>query len=74
MPDLIDRAQELEDLQREKAIEAFAVKTMETPRIDGGMRVCLVCEEAIDAKRLAANPRAVRCVECQERHEKKLAT
>lgn len=65
-----DRAQRIEELQRESALAARGV-TAETPRTHHGTRVCLGCDEEIDAPRLAANPTAVRCVECQQRHEKK---
>ncbi len=64
-----DRAQRLEEQQRESALAARGAPA-ETPRTHHGARVCLGCDERIEAPRLAANPQAVRCTECQRRHEK----
>ncbi len=65
-----DRAQRLEELQRESALAAHGAPA-ETPRTHHGTRMCLDCDEPIEAPRLAANPQAVRCVDCQRRHERK---
>jgi DnaK suppressor protein len=44
-------------------------------RIDGGeFGICLDCEEAISAKRLAAVPWAGYCLHCQELHDAEEAT
>ena len=67
--DAADRAQEVEEMERAQALARKA--TIEVPRMDGDVRVCLRCDEPIELPRLAANPRAVRCVECQARHEKR---
>lgn len=67
--DAADRAQEVEEMERAQALARKS--TVEVPRMVGDVRVCLRCEEEIELPRLAANPRAVRCVKCQARHEKR---
>lgn len=67
--DTADRAQEVEEMERAQALARRAV--VEVPRMDGDVRVCLRCDEAIELPRLAANPHAVRCITCQTRHEKR---
>ena len=67
--DTADRAQEVEEMERAQALARRAV--VEVPRMDGDVRVCLRCDEAIELPRLAANPRAVRCIDCQTWHEKR---
>jgi DnaK suppressor protein len=37
---------------------------------DGGFGICIECESAISAKRLAALPWASHCIECQERADR----
>lgn len=72
MSDDVDRAGELEELQRSQALHARASNVAELPRHDReGKRICLDCEERLSQKRLTAAPRAVRCVECQDIHEKR---
>ncbi len=66
-----DRAQCLEELQRETALAARAMATPEKARTQDGARVCLDCDEKIEPPRLAANPQATRCTQCQQRHERK---
>jgi phage/conjugal plasmid C-4 type zinc finger TraR family protein len=72
MSDIADRAGELEEQQRVHALRAQATNVVELPKHDrDGKRVCLACEERLSQKRLKAAPRAVRCVECQDLHEKR---
>lgn len=73
MSDDLDRAQGLEELEREQSLahQAQAAAQHETPFEIEGRRVCLECFEPLAKKRLKANPQAVRCVECQELHEKR---
>ncbi len=72
MSDIADKAGELEEQQRSTALRAQSAVVVEMPRHDGdGKRVCLDCEERLSPKRLQAAPRAVRCVECQDLHEKR---
>ncbi len=72
MSDIADHAGELEERQRADALRAQSAVLVELPRHDHeGKRVCLDCEERLPAKRLKASPNAVRCVECQDLHEKR---
>ncbi len=72
MSDLADRAGDLEEQQRSNALRAQSAVVVEMPRQNReGKRICLGCEERLSQKRLKAEPRAVRCVECQDLHEKR---
>lgn len=72
MSDIADRAGELEEQQREQALRARSAVVIEMPKSDReGKRICLTCEDRLSPKRLKASPRAVRCVECQDLHEKR---
>ena len=64
MSDIIDRACELEQKQREQALAASQPK-LEQPHEHDGHRYCLTCSIEIPTKRLTANPNAVRCIDCQ---------
>lgn len=70
MPDIVDRAQELEQAERDEALAARAAVAAETPALHGGRRVCLDCDDPLSRARLRAHPHAVRCVECQARAER----
>lgn len=67
MTDLIDRAQQQEQENRERALgNQLAKRRTETPDQDAaGNRFCLSCGEQIASERLEAAPDAVRCVPCQ---------
>lgn len=67
MTDIFDQATELETRERADSLARQAQKNAahETPFEIEGRRVCLDCYEPIARKRLAANPHAVRCTECQ---------
>ena len=72
MSDIADHAGELEEQQRAQALRARASVIIEMPKNDReGKRICLACEDRLPQKRLKASPRAVRCVECQDLHEKR---
>lgn len=61
-----EQAQRVTENAREAAIEAARTVPEEAPRVVNGVRYCLECDDPIDAKRLAANPQAVRCIWCQD--------
>lgn len=44
---------------------------LEAPLESNGQRFCLDCEDPLSQARLNANPRAVRCVECQNDHDRR---
>lgn len=65
MSDIIDRACELEMLQRDMALECNELSWMEDHGADGDEQ-CTDCGELIpEARRLAA-PGCRRCIDCQE--------
>ncbi len=69
-----DSASLLEARQRAEAEaqRARLAAVIETPRHDReGKRICLDCEDRLSQKRLDAEPRAVRCVECQVLQDKR---
>ncbi len=70
--DECDMAAEREEHYRDVAIrQARTASSEEEPLYDSeGKRICVECEKRIPQKRLKANPRAVRCVECQARKER----
>lgn len=72
MTDVVDRAQEREQVNLARALErrVEAATVREQPFEIEGTRVCLDCFEPLTKKRLKAKPDAVRCVECQELKEK----
>ncbi len=65
-----DRAQGVEELTRDLALAQRAARQDEAPLVIGDVRICRWCNEEIEPQRLEANPQAVRCVECQSRHER----
>lgn len=81
MADIFDRAQEINELFRENALNNQRAKAARlgiapykkhvgiVPRTI--RKDCSDCGEPIPAKRLKANPQATRCVECQEKYERK---
>lgn len=72
MTDVIDDAQRFEEMRRDIALRA-ALKTERRADVVFSVLVCLDCDEPIDDERLAARPGAVRCITCQEDHERHLA-
>lgn len=66
-----ERAAELEERTRQAGIDEARAAPPEPPRERDGKRYCLDCDTTIEGARLAARPEAVRCVPCQERHERR---
>lgn len=66
----IDRACELEEIHRESALAAHRSRPIDV----GGDGICIECEEPIDPRRLAVQPRALRCIEHQRDHERRVVT
>ncbi len=76
--DIIDRAQEADREFQKKAIDAFrkrqnfySFEPTESQMVVDGIAYCVDCGLDIDARRLEAKPDAVRCVECQEKKERR---
>jgi DnaK suppressor protein len=62
-----------EDDQPEVARELEELRAIEAARkrfSEGNYGVCLDCGGDIDYRRLRAYPAAIRCIDCQRRHEK----
>lgn len=70
--DVIDDAQRFEELRRDEALRQ-ALRGDRRTDVVFGVLACLDCDDPIDADRLAARPSAVRCIICQEAHERRLA-
>ncbi|MCT6700906.1 TraR/DksA family transcriptional regulator [Rheinheimera sp. 4Y26] len=71
MTDLIDRAAELEQQQREQALQSALSKPLESQEIDElGNYYCNDCGIQIPPKRIAAVPTAVCCIDCQTIRER----
>ncbi|MFA6290216.1 MAG: TraR/DksA family transcriptional regulator [Victivallales bacterium] len=74
MSDIIDQAQENDELFRRVSLEKhFARHTPGSAASGNAVKIidCADCNEPIPAKRLKANPQATRCVECQTLAEKR---
>ncbi len=69
MADDIDQAQQNDEFFRRQAIQAhFAgLSRIEAQTATGD---CIDCGEPIESARLAAMPNAIRCLDCQARHER----
>lgn len=68
--DPADNAQRVEEMDRDRALAGRADRKAEQALYMNEVRVCLWCNQELDLARLQANPDAVRCVECQDRHER----
>lgn len=65
----MDRAQHNDEYFRQQAIQAhFAGSAKSGTKPETGE--CVDCGEPIEPARLAAMPKALRCVDCQSRHER----
>ncbi len=73
MTDIIDRAAELEQMNRDLALQENERRSYEPPDEDANGRYCLDCSEQIPDERIIRIPWAVRCVECQQLHERREA-
>lgn len=69
MTDLCDRASVLEQALHETALAAHRAARCAEPAAPDGR--CIGCGDPIPPERLAARPGAARCVECQEREERR---
>ena len=71
MTDILDRAAELEQMNRDLALQGCVQRSYEAPDEDEKGRYCLDCGVTIPDERIIRVPHAIRCVECQGIHEKK---
>jgi len=85
--DEIDQAQQNEEIFRQNSLNRHFGRTQNNqvksraagPAVtsaqgDGpgpGTHFCAECGDEIDAGRMEANPHAIRCFECQAKHERK---
>ncbi|WP_337840498.1 TraR/DksA family transcriptional regulator [Rheinheimera sp.] len=70
--DVLDRAQDLEALQRDNALKQALNRPTEPQDIDqNGNHFCNDCGVHIPAERMAIVPSAVCCIDCQEIREHK---
>lgn len=70
MTDIFDRAQELEEFDRERAIERALGKAH--TRGPDDILSCVDCDDPIDPERRQVKPGCLRCVECEARRERRL--
>ena len=61
----LEQADVTRDLDEFRALEAARDRLAQ-----GGYGVCIDCGNEIGYERLKASPAALRCIQCQERHEK----
>jgi phage/conjugal plasmid C-4 type zinc finger TraR family protein len=69
MADDIDQAQQNDEFFRQQAIQAHfsGLSRTETQTFTSE---CVECGEPIEPARLTAMPKAIRCLDCQARHER----
>ncbi len=66
MPDKLDQAKDVEMLQRDQSLkQALSIKDP-AQRIVANQVFCIDCDTEIGAARLAAKPKAARCIDCQQ--------
>ena len=66
MSDAADRAQDLIDLQLQSGInQALSQPSLPQKKDAGGEFICIDCDSVIPEARIAAAPKAVRCIGCQ---------
>ena len=70
--DILDRAQQLEDLQRSQALKThFENRRPSIAQLIIDNEICCRdCHEPIEPERLKANPHASKCISCQLLTEK----
>lgn len=66
-----EEAQALTERLTRAGIEQALQCRREPPLVVDGQRLCLCCEDPLSKARLDANPKAVRCVECQNDHDRR---
>jgi DnaK suppressor protein len=75
--DIIDEAQEFDRKFQEKSLHDFRMLRGEVKEITSlsinGRPICLDCDDEIPPARIAVNPNAVRCIDCQAKKERKYA-
>ena len=70
MTDVVDQAQEFEQMRRDEGLRAALADAHRRPEVCVRILACIGCDEPIDAERLDACPAAVRCLDCQEAWER----
>lgn len=65
MRDIVDRANE----QAQRELDALLSQTATAPA--NSVYDCVECDNAIGIERKAAVPWATRCIDCQQRYERK---
>jgi DnaK suppressor protein len=72
--DYIDIAQIVEECTRAEALQRLKASSTENEQQvtdpECGLVICLDCDAPIPLERLAANPRAVRCIDCQMEYDR----
>lgn len=73
MPDDLDRAKDLEIMQRDIALDKAKQRATqpEQQHDDDGNVICIDCAVLIPQARLEAKPDAARCIDCKAAHEEK---
>lgn len=66
-----EEAQALTERLTRAGIEQAMQCHLEPPLEVNGQRLCLDCDEPLSGARLDANPKAVRCVDCQNDHDRR---
>lgn len=66
-----EEAQALTERITRAGIEQALQCHLEVPLEVNGQRFCLDCDERLTWARMQANPKAVRCVECQTDHDRR---
>lgn len=67
MTDFADEAQAIEEAERDTMVAEIRRKVAAPP---SPRLICAACSEPIEPDRLAANPAARRCLQCQEDFER----
>lgn len=70
MADAADRADRLIEQALSLAVAEITAAPRERQLTADGVVFCLDCDGEVPAERLRANPKAVRCIDCQIRFER----
>jgi RNA polymerase-binding transcription factor DksA len=74
--DSIDMAHYLEEFERADAMRRFRAGVVTEPSVaaqEGVDRSCRDCDVIIPDARLAAQPHALRCIDCQQEYDREMA-
>lgn len=72
MPDIYDAAEQVEQQQRDIALDrARLVKPEPEQLVVDGVVYCIDCDDEVQPERLRAKPNAARCIHCQSIWERK---